>query len=71
MSIRAMARMLGRSPSAVSRELTRNSSPTGYSSVPAQALCTARRKAGRGRPAKLCMQRVRWRVPQRFSPANS
>ena len=60
-SIRAMARMLGRSPSTVSRELTRNSSPAGYASVPAQALCAARRRAGRG-PAKLCTQGVRWRV---------
>ncbi|CAL8477036.1 transposase (plasmid) [Caballeronia sp. S22] len=60
-SIRAMARMLGRSPSTVSRELTRNSSPAGYASVPAQALCAARRSAGRG-PAKLCTQGVRWRV---------
>src|SRR5690242_20981558 len=60
-SIRAMARMLGRSPSTVSRELTRNSSPAGYASVPAQALSAARRSAGR-RPAKLCTQGVRWRV---------
>jgi len=60
-SIRAMTRILWRSPSTVSRVLTQNSSPAGYSSVPAQALCTARRRAGRG-PAKLCMQGVRWRV---------
>uniref|UniRef100_UPI0038991306 helix-turn-helix domain-containing protein n=1 Tax=Caballeronia arvi TaxID=1777135 RepID=UPI0038991306 len=42
MSIRAMALMLGRSPSTVSRELTRNSSPAGYASVPAQALLDSR-----------------------------
>jgi len=60
-SIRAMARMLGRSPSTVSRELTRNSSLARYASVPAQALCAARRRAGRG-PAKLCTQGVRWRI---------
>jgi IS30 family transposase len=60
-SIRAMARMLGRSPSTVSRELTRNSSPAGYASVPAEALSAARRSAGR-RPAKLCLQSVCWRV---------
>ncbi len=60
-SIRAMARILGRSPSTVSRELTRNSSRAGYASVPAQALSAARRSAGR-RPAKLCLQSVCWRV---------
>src|ERR1700754_4869016 len=60
-SIRAMARILGRSPATVSRELTRNSCPAGYASVPAIALSAARRRAGR-RPAKLCLQGVCWRV---------
>ena len=60
-SIRAMARILGRSPATVSRELTRNSSPAGYASVPAEALSAARRSAGR-RPAKLCLQSVCWRI---------
>jgi len=60
-SIRAMALMLGRSPATISRELMRNGSATGYASVPAQALSAARRSAGR-RPAKLCLQGVRWRV---------
>src|SRR5471032_2056927 len=45
-SIRAMARMLGRSPPTVSRELTRNSSAVGYASLPAQALSVARRSVG-------------------------
>jgi IS30 family transposase len=60
-SIRAMARILGRSPATVSRELTRNSSPAGYASVPAEALSAARRSAGR-RPTKLCLQSVCWRI---------
>ena len=60
-SIRAMARILGRSPATVSRELTRNSCPAGYASVPAETLRAARRSAGR-RPAKLCLQGVCWRV---------
>ncbi|WP_246217567.1 IS30 family transposase [Paraburkholderia panacisoli] len=60
-SMRAMARILGRSPATVSRELTRNSSPAGYVSVPAEALSAARRSAGR-RPAKLCLQSVCWRI---------
>ncbi|WP_258879304.1 helix-turn-helix domain-containing protein [Paraburkholderia sp. BL6669N2] len=53
--MRAMARILGRSPATVSRELTRNSSPAGYASVPAEALGAARRSAGR-RPTKLCLR---------------
>jgi hypothetical protein len=60
-SIRAMARILGRSPATVSRELTRNSSAVGYASLPAQALSVARRSAGR-RPIKLCLQSVCWRI---------
>ena len=60
-SIRAMARMLGRSPATVSRELARNCGPERYASVPAQALSVARRVAGR-RPAKLDPQGVTWRI---------
>jgi IS30 family transposase len=56
-----MARILGRSPATVSRELRRNSSAVGYSSVPAKTLSVARRSAGR-RPNKLCLQSVCWRV---------
>src|SRR5471030_3333349 len=47
LSMRAMARILGRSPGTISRELTRNSSPVGYASVAAAALCSARRSASR------------------------
>src|SRR6195952_4208270 len=60
-SMRAMARILGRSPGTISRELMRNSSSVGYTSVPAAALCSARRGASRPR-AKLCPQTVCWRI---------
>jgi IS30 family transposase len=60
-SIRAMALILRHSPATVSRGLMRNSSATGYASVPAEARSTARRSAGR-RPVKLCLQGVCWRV---------
>ncbi|MEA3116129.1 MAG: transposase, family [Caballeronia sp.] len=60
-SMRAMARILGRSPGTISGELMRNSSPIGYASVPAAALCSARRSASR-HPAKLCLQSVCWRI---------
>src|SRR6478752_2805698 len=53
--------MLGRSPSTVSRELTRNGSPAGYASVSAEALCASRREAARPCP-KLHPQSVSWRV---------
>jgi IS30 family transposase len=56
-----MARILGRSPGTVSRELTRNSSPAGYASMPAEALSAARRSAGH-RPTKLCLQSVCWHI---------
>jgi IS30 family transposase len=60
-SMRAMARMLGRSPATVSRELARNCGRDSYASVPAQAFCAARRVAAR-RPAKLDPQGVTWRI---------
>uniref|UniRef100_UPI0035B544DF hypothetical protein n=1 Tax=Caballeronia arationis TaxID=1777142 RepID=UPI0035B544DF len=41
MSIRAVVRILGRSPATVSRELTLNSSRAGYASVLSQALSAA------------------------------
>jgi IS30 family transposase len=40
-SIRAVVRILGRSPATVSRELTLNSSRAGYASVLSQALSAA------------------------------
>lgn len=36
-SVRAMARVLGRSPSTISRELRRNDQPAGYTSTTARA----------------------------------
>ncbi|WP_131542648.1 helix-turn-helix domain-containing protein, partial [Paraburkholderia hospita] len=50
-SVRAMARILGRPASTVSRELTRNTcSAVGYASAPAQSLSTSRREAARPCP---------------------
>jgi len=61
-SMRAMARMLGRSTSTISREFGRNTLPQlGYASHTAQLSCQGRRVAAR--PArKLDMQGVAWSV---------
>jgi IS30 family transposase len=61
-SMRAIARMLARPPSTVSRELKRNSCPeTGYASASAITLHTTRRKAAR--PArKLDTRGVNWGI---------
>ena len=59
--MRAMARMLGRSPATVSRELARNCRFDSYASMPSQALSVARRIAGRA-PAKLDPQGITWRI---------
>jgi IS30 family transposase len=59
-SMRAMARMLGRSVSTVSRELGRNTdSSLGYASHTAQVCCAGRRQAGRAM-TKLDTQSVTW-----------
>jgi len=61
-SMRAMARILGRSRGTISCELMmRNNSPNGYASVPAAALFSTRRSASR-HPAKLCPQSVCWHI---------
>ncbi len=60
-SQRAIARLLGRSPSTICRELRRNSSSAGYTSKPAQATCEARRQAARPL-AKLHPHGALWRV---------
>jgi len=46
-SVRAMAQVLGRSPSTISRELRRNAQPTGYASVPARNCAQRRRRQSR------------------------
>ena len=46
-SMRAIARQLQRAPSTISRELQRNSPPSGYASVSAQCLALQRRRASR------------------------
>lgn len=59
-SMRAMARMLGRSEGTISREIKRNSCEhRGYASLPAQALSCARRITARPAP-KLDSQHVLW-----------
>ena len=61
-SMRAMARMLGRSVSTISRELGRNAAAAAhYASHTAQVHCTGRRRAGRA-AAKLDMDGVNWSV---------
>jgi IS30 family transposase len=49
-SVRAMARVLHRSPSTISRELSRNADSSGYASVQAQKRCQHRRQSARPHP---------------------
>jgi IS30 family transposase len=61
-SMRAMARMLDRSASTISREIGRNAKPAvDYGSHTAQVLCAGRRQAGRPHP-KLEPQSLSWGV---------
>ena len=61
-SKRAMARLLGRSPSTISREIKRNAqSAKGYASHTAQVRCFARRQAARP-TSKLDTRSVCWDV---------
>src|SRR5665647_819812 len=61
-SIRAMARMLHRAPSTISREIARNTNPSvTYGSHVAQQSCQARRRAARPR-TKLNIDSVAWMV---------
>ena len=46
-SVRAIARQLRRSPTTISRELQRNSNPSGYGSAQAQCRSLQRRRSGR------------------------
>jgi Transposase and inactivated derivatives, IS30 family len=71
-SLRAMATVLGRAASTVSREHTRNASGQPYRACTAQTLAAARARQPR-RPRKLLdpwlWRYVRTRLTQRFSPA--
>lgn len=61
-SMRAMARMLRRSPSTISRELARNAAPDmTYGSHVAQQSCQARQRAARPAP-KLAIDGIAWGV---------
>lgn len=57
-SMRAIARLQGRSPSTISRELRRNCVDTGYASQPAQAHCVQRRINARPLPKLHCDTRL-------------
>ena len=70
--VRAMAQILGRSPSTVSRELQRNAQPTGYASTPARTCALQRRRQSRA-PGKLHSDGIlfglmRHFLGQRWSP---
>ncbi len=61
-SMRAMARVLGRSASTISREFERNTLPAAaYASHTAQIVCAGRRQAARP-AAKLDLQGIAWSV---------
>lgn len=60
-SMRAMTRVLGRSPATVNRELVRNCGPDSYASAPAQVFCATRRVVA-CHPTKLDPQGVTWRI---------
>jgi len=60
LSIRAMARMLNRAPSTISREIARNAATdASYGSHVAQQSCAARRRAGRAE-SKLDVNSLAW-----------
>jgi len=70
-SIRRIAAKLGRSPSTISRELTRNAVPGGYRATTAHAQAYAR--SGRPKPAKLATnlvlrEKVEHDLEKRYSP---
>ncbi len=71
-SVRAMAQVLGRFPSTISRELRRNIQPAGYASTTARACAQRRRQQGRP-PSKLHRDGIlfglmRHFLAQRWSP---
>ena len=61
LSLRAIAKAMGRSASSLCRELARNSTAVGYASAPAQAACQQRRIDARPLP-KLHADGALWRV---------
>ena len=61
LSLRHIARQLGRSPSTLSREVRRNATAAGYASAPAQKRFEQRRQAARS-PAKLDPDGPLWPV---------
>jgi IS30 family transposase len=65
LGIRAIARVLGRSPSTISREIARNASHGPYGSVTAQRHCVQRRQHARPQP-KLHADSVLFAVVQHF-----
>jgi transposase, IS30 family len=72
LSIRAIARMLNRAPSSISREIARNAGAAGYSFTYAQQRCRNRRIHSRPAP-KLCVgaplfEQVRQWLHLRWSP---
>lgn len=71
-TVRGIAQVLGRSPSTVSRELKRNTQPSGYASAPASACARQRRRQSRP-PIKLHREGIlfglmRHFLGQRWSP---
>lgn len=60
-AVRVIARLLGRSPSTIGRELARNRSACDYSSVATQKLCQQRRIEARPVP-RLHAAGTLWRV---------
>ncbi|WP_029891292.1 IS30 family transposase [Polycyclovorans algicola] len=64
-SVRAMSRVLSRSPSTISRELSRNRSPAGYGSAAARAFVQRRRRLNRP-PHKLHCEGLLFGIVRHF-----
>jgi IS30 family transposase len=63
--VRAMAQVLGRSPSTISRELRRNAQPKGCASTSARVCAQQRRRHGRA-PGKLHQQGILFALVRHF-----
>lgn len=68
-SVRAMAHVLGRSPSTISRELRLNRQPTGYASTSAHTCAQRRRLLGRPQ-SKLHRDGILFGLMRRMRPVN-